>query len=434
MRVVKIVTATLVLGLGAVSASATTPATVMPTQSVKVSLPSDYDDVAQVIGSGTSWLVVGNIEKNTIVDSALFPNEVTMGGSDGYLALLDPALHLVWSHRFGTSNDDVATAIARDQDGIIWTVGVTTKEQPTTTPTPSATSTTMPMPTLNPDGVVPVVPFSASEVADQLVISSWNNAGQLLTQNLLAIAPGVALDPSAAVVGKSGIYVVGTGVDAAAGTSRGFYLLVSKDGSIGPVHWLGSKAVILRTAAVLSNGSLMVAGSIAETLKGRPAIGLVDAFIAVVNPITAAVLRTQRSGNISATRSWESVSVDRLGNALAVGSSLGSKSEVVATSFSPSGVVKFSLRLAKPLGTQVAMPAPTGAFAAIAVATTHPGKSSTDAYLAPIDVNGRLLSPTYLVGRAGNGLLAAAAGKGRLLISSNQGAVTLALFAPRSGK
>lgn len=431
MRVVGVVIATLVFGYGTGSATAAAPANIGPTLTTRISLPSDYDDIAQIVASGSSWLVVGNVEKSTIADSKLFPNEVSKGESDGYVAMLDPALQLVWSHRFGTVHDDVATAIARDREGIIWSVGVTTKE---VQPVPSTSSTlapATPVPSINPDGVLPVISPSPPAVADQLLVSSWSSSGQLLSQNLHVIADGVAINPTAAVVGKRGIYIVGSAVDALAGTSRGFYLLVAKDGSTGPVHWLGSKSVVLRAAALLSNGSLVVAGSIAEALKGRPAIGLVDAFVAVVNPVTGGILRTQRSGNKSATRSWESMSLDRVGNVMAAGlSRAGSKSETVSTSFSPKGAVRFSLRLANPLGTQIALPAPSGAFAAIAVATSSPGR----AYLALFSANGRPIAPTYLAGKPGTGLVAASSGKGFLLATGDAGGLTLAWFAPRSGK
>lgn len=443
MRVVKIVAVALALSLGVVSATAATPASVGPTRIAKIPLPSDYDDVTQIIGSGTSWLVLGNMDKNTIASSTLFSSEVSKGGSDGYVAMLDSGLHLVWSHRFGTSQDDVATAITRDRDGVIWSVGVTTKEaQPSPSPTPTPTPPSSPSPTptpsvstANPDGVLPVTQPSAPRTADQLIISAWSSSGELLSQSIHAIADGVAINPSAVVGGKTGIYVVGTAINASTSISRGFFLLVAKDGSTGPIHWVGSKSVTLRSAALLSNGSLLLAGSIAEPLKGKPAIGFLDAFLAVVNPATGAVLRTQRSGDKSAVRSWESVSVDRLGNLMATGASqVGSKSQVVATSFGSTGTVKFSLRLAGPLGTQVALAAPGGASALIAVSAVRPGRKGSEAYLAPIGANGKLLSPTYLAGKAGAGLLAAAFGSGYLLAMNDAAGLTLAWFAPRSGK
>lgn len=441
MQVGRRVVATVLLCLVASSAYGATPANVRPARTLKIVLPSDFDDVSKLIGSGTSWLVVGNVDSTAIVSSPLFPTEATKGGSDGYIAMLDSSLNLSWSHRFGTAHDDVATAIAQDPAGTIWTVGVTSKEAvPTPSPTPTATmapsppptmSPATPIPTANPDGVQPVPLPTAPTVADQLLISSWSSSGQLLTQSLTAIKSGVAIDPTAAIASKNGIYVVGTAVDASAGTSRGFFLLVSPDGSIGPTHWLGSSSVVIRAGALLGNGSLVLAGSISEPLTGKPAIGTVDALVAIVNPGNGAVLRTIRSGNKAAIRSWESIGVDRAGNLTATGSSrVGGRSELVATSFTPTGTVRFSIRIPDPVGTQISLPAPTGAAAAIAVASGRPGQ----AYLRPLSATGLSIAPTYLVGKATTGLLAGAYGKGYLLATGDPGILSLAWFAPRGGK
>ena len=448
MRVVKLAIVTLVLGFLGGVANGATPATIRPNLISTIALPSDSDDITQIIGAGNSWLVVGNVERSTISTSTLFPSEASLGDTDGYIAMLDPALHLLWSHRFGTSQPDVATAIAIAGDGQIWTVGVTTREVPavpgtpptaTIVPSPTPTlSTATPIPTFNPDGVVPVGTFTTPVVADQLLISSWSNTGQLLTQSLNLIAAGISINPTTLVPDKTGIYVVGTAVDPSAGTSRGFYVHIAKEGTLGPIRWVGSKSVVLRTATLLSNGSLAVAGSIGETLKGKPSIGLVDALLVVVNPTSGAILRTVRSGYPSAFRSWESLSVDRVGNLTTIGPSrVGAKNEVVATSFSSSGAVKFSLHFDNPVGTQISLSSATGSSAFVALSSTFkrlPGRSGRAAFLAPLDLRGRILSPVYLAGQAGTGLMAAAHGRGYLLAVGDVSGITLSWFAPRSGK
>jgi hypothetical protein len=439
----RVVSLTLVLGISLTSASAAPPSSIAPTITAKIALPSDLDDVSQIISSGSSWIAVGNVDQNTIASSPLFPSEASKGASDGYLALLDPTLKLKWSHRFGTSHDDVATAVTRDGAGVIWAVAVTSKEvQPLPTPAASATVTPSPTlappsptPTVNPDGVVPVTPPSAPATADQLLISTWNIAGELLSQSIHPIVEGLAINPSALVPTKSGVYVVGTAVDPQAGTSKGFYVLVAKDGTLGQVHWVSSNAVVLRGATLLSNGSLVVAGSIAEALRGKPASGTTDAYVAVINPSTGVTLRSQRSSTKSANRSWESVSADRVGNLAVTGlSQTGDSSDVLVASLFPSMRVKFSVRFRASLGTEVVLPAPAGSFAAVALSSMRPGRKGSETYLAPLGANGRLIPPAYLVGRAMYGLVAAASGKGYLLASSDQSGLSLAWFAPRSGK
>jgi len=127
--------------------------------------------------------------------------------------------------------------------------------------------------------------------------------------------------------------------------------------------------------------------------------------------------------------------VDRFGNLTAIGPSrLGVKNEVVATSFSSSNAVKFSLHFANPVGTQASILPPTGNFALLALSSIRPGRGGREAFLAPLDGRGRLLSPSYLAGKAGTGLLAAAHGHGYLLAVGDVSGITLSWFAPRSGK
>jgi len=445
MRRISWVSATLMLSLLTGSAVAATPATIRPTITSAIPLPSADDDIAQITSAGSSWIVVGNVEKGTISASPLFPSESSLGGSDGYLTLLDSSLRLVWSHRFGTANDDVATAVARDSSGVIWGVGVTSKPaqlSPTATPTPTATlapsppptlAPATPTPTVNPDGVQPITAPPAPPIADQLLISAWSSDGLLLHQYLQPIAAGVSILPTSVLADKYGIYVIGTAVDANATTSRGFYLHVNRDGTFGSVRWLGTKDVKLSSAAVLSSGSLVVVGSIAETLRGRPAIGLADAYVAILNPATGAVLRTQRSGKRGATTAWESVTADRSGNVFVVGSSLiGKRSEAIATSFNAGGGIKFSRTFASPLGAQLAITPPKGAFAAIALANSR--KGAVESYLLPLSASGAPLTPLRIAARGGSGLLAGAGGAGHLLATGTGAGVALAWFSPRVGK
>ncbi|HUW77741.1 MAG TPA: hypothetical protein VMV52_03195 [Candidatus Nanopelagicaceae bacterium] len=454
MRIGRVVALTLAPGLllGPSLANAATPATVKATIQIPIALLSASEDIAQIIPSGSSWLIVGNMDQTTIDSSPLLPTEPTKGESDGYVSMLDSKLALVWTHRFGTSHDDVATAIARDSAGVIWSVGVTTKErQPTpatsaTTPatsasptvapaTPSATSPADPMATLNPDGVVPVTLPAAAPIGDQLLIASFDAKGQLLSQNLVTIADGVALNPSALVPAKSGVYVVGTALNPETAASRGFYALIGADGTLGSVHWVGAKAVVLRSAALLGNGALALAGSIAERLKGRRAIGATDALIEVVNPDSGALLRAQRSGNTGAVRAWGSLVADRHGNLYATGLSLAGKtSEAVLTSFAPSLAVRYSLRLPSPLGQPLVLAAPRGASVAIALSNVRKTRRGIETYLLPVSGTGRALAPTYLLGKSAVGLLAAASGKGYLLANGTATGVTLSWFAPRSKK
>ena len=87
------------------------------------------DQISDIALNATSVAVVGTVEKG-LLDLVTSP---TLGGSDGFISALDKNKKLIWSLRLGSSSDDIATAIARDQDGSFWVVGATAKPLETST-------------------------------------------------------------------------------------------------------------------------------------------------------------------------------------------------------------------------------------------------------------------------------------------------------------
>ena len=87
------------------------------------------DQISDIALNATSVAVVGTVEKG-LLDLVTTP---TLGGSDGFISALDKNKKLIWSLRLGSSSDDIATAIARDQDGSFWVVGATAKPLETST-------------------------------------------------------------------------------------------------------------------------------------------------------------------------------------------------------------------------------------------------------------------------------------------------------------
>lgn len=69
--------------------------------------------------------VVGTVE-NGLANLLSTP---TIGGSDGFISLLDRTKMRIWDLRLGSANDDIATAIARDTSGNFWVVGSSSKPE-----------------------------------------------------------------------------------------------------------------------------------------------------------------------------------------------------------------------------------------------------------------------------------------------------------------
>ena len=80
---------------------------------------SGGDEVSQLLTSPSVIFLLGTIE--TI--SSPLVTSTTLGGSDGFIAALNPGGGRIWDLRIGTSGDDVATAGCTDSSGNIWIAG-----------------------------------------------------------------------------------------------------------------------------------------------------------------------------------------------------------------------------------------------------------------------------------------------------------------------
>ena len=80
---------------------------------------SGGDEVSQLLTSPSAIFLLGTIE--TI--SSPLVTSTTLGGSDGFIAALNPGGGRIWDLRIGTSGDDVATAGCIDSSGNIWIAG-----------------------------------------------------------------------------------------------------------------------------------------------------------------------------------------------------------------------------------------------------------------------------------------------------------------------
>jgi len=81
------------------------------------------DQIFDIAINSTGVAIVGTVETGAL---ELTPTP-TLGGSDGFISLVDKSKVRIWDLRLGTGNDDIATAVARDKSGNFWVVGSTSK-------------------------------------------------------------------------------------------------------------------------------------------------------------------------------------------------------------------------------------------------------------------------------------------------------------------
>jgi hypothetical protein len=93
---------------------------------------SGGDEVQQLLTAPTGIFLIGTVETTT----SPLVSSLSLGGSDGFIAALNPQGIKLWELRLGTSGDDVATAGYIDASGTIWVAGSSAISTGGATPAP----------------------------------------------------------------------------------------------------------------------------------------------------------------------------------------------------------------------------------------------------------------------------------------------------------
>jgi len=305
------------------------------------------DDASFVVESKSGWIVGGTTFESS--ESSTVFTEKPMGGSDIWVTQLDASLNSLWSHRVGSSKNDIAGGVTLDVNGNIWIIGTSQIDTSTASP---VVMTTLPPPslgpttaqgiapiTVNPDGVSLTSPLvAAPSPLNQLTIQGLRSDGSALLKSSINFGEKYSILPTGVVSDVSGLWIAGTILTLESKSSRGFYLYCDFALQCKAPIFLGKSATSIRTLA-LNSGVLLVAGSTNDPWKGKPAIGKVDALALVINAKSGAITQTQRSGNTGTRRSWESSAIVN-GEALLAGTvDYGKKMEIVTTTFAKAGAV-----------------------------------------------------------------------------------------------
>ena len=81
------------------------------------------DQISAILTTSTAVAYVGTMESSTVAPYTA----QQIGGTDGFIAVIDATGAPIWDLRLGTAQDDIATAVARDRVGNFWVVGVSAK-------------------------------------------------------------------------------------------------------------------------------------------------------------------------------------------------------------------------------------------------------------------------------------------------------------------
>jgi len=315
---------------------------VLPFLSTTIS-GNDSDEIIGITSTKKNWIVAGNLVGDFLGTTPLNP----LGGVDSWVSAFDSSGVNVWSLRVGTTEDDVATAIAADSKEQIWVAGLAQSDKDSTViATTESSSNTVEAPpiqtptvqTLNPDTVASENLNPLRKDLKFLTVVQIDKNGLLINRYATALKNFGYV--TAVIPGSSGIHLIGVEI-AKTGGERSFLQSISSSGEFGPKFYFGKSATTLTSGVLNKDKSLTLVGNSAEVIAKKSVVGKVDGIILNVSPSDGKILKIVRSNGVGATRSWKSAA----GN-LTVGGTSKTKTvnEGVISQFSSTGSVLWSKR------------------------------------------------------------------------------------------
>ena len=304
---------------------------------------NDNDEIIGITSTKKNWIVAGNLVGDFLGTTPLN----SLGGVDSWVSAFDSSGVNVWSLRVGTTEDDVATAVAADSKEQIWVAGLAQSDKDSTViATTESSSNTVEAPpiqtptvqTLNPDTVTSENLNPLRKDLKFLTVVQIDKNGLLINRFATALKNFGYV--TAVIPGSSGIYLIGVEI-AKTGGERSFLQSLSSTGEFGPKFYFGKSATTLTSGVLNKDKTLTLVGNSAEVIAKKSVIGKVDGIILNVSPSDGKILKIVRSNGVGATRSWKSAA----GN-LTVGGTSKTKTvnEGVISQFSSTGSVLWSKR------------------------------------------------------------------------------------------
>lgn len=307
------------------------------------------EEIIGITSTKKNWIVAGNAVGDFLGTTPLGPLS-SLGGIDSWVSAFDSAGGNVWSLRVGTSEDDVATAIAVDSKEQIWIAGLAqSAENPTTLLAPDSSSASVePQPiqsnqtptvqTLNPDTVTAQRVEPIRKDLKFITITQVDKSGVLLNRFAIALSNFGYI--TAIIPGSTVVYLIGIEITKTGG-ERSFMQSLTSAGEFGRKFYFGKSATTLVSGVLNKDKTLTLVGHSAEVLAKKPVIGKVDGIILNVSPADGKILKSVRSNGVGATRAWKSAA----GNLTVGGTSITKNlTEAVISQFSSTGSVLWSKR------------------------------------------------------------------------------------------
>ena len=199
---------------------------------------SSGDQISAVSTTATEIALVGTVESST---ASQVTTSAYLGGSDGFIASIDPTGNHLWDLHLGSIGDEIATAVVRDKVGSFWVFGASAI--PATPPIPTAPDST----TVNIDNVVIDPLTNSNNSLTQLMAWKVSLTGQLVAT--YSYDAGGVVNPNSVTFDGTTFLVSGLIED------QRFTVRVSQTGEFTKFTRVTSKAVIAPAITTIKAGT-----------------------------------------------------------------------------------------------------------------------------------------------------------------------------------
>lgn len=278
----------------------------------------------------------------TTAEAVVSVKNTTSNSSNIEIQARDFAGTSLWTKIIDSGADEVATAIAADNQGNIWLAGnsAAIAIADTTTATSGA---------LNPDDVVSESVALARQDMRQLTLWKISKTGEL-SETFSTIPTEISI-VEAISVSATGLSMI------AARESGSFVISTNLKGVFSKELKIGTAKTKLNAIVRSGDGSINVFGSSAETLLGKKLVGREDGLLLKISK-AGAITSVVRSSAPKALRSWTSAT----GALLLTGSvKTGTTTESAITKFTSSFAPTWTTRIAS-TGISLAAAGPSNSF------------------------------------------------------------------------
>ena len=303
------------------------------------------------VKSAVKWAESAEVELFAVTaESVITLKNVLTNTSNIEIQARDFAGTSLWSKTIDSGSDEVATAIAADNQGNIWLAGNSALPA-------SVETTTAVGGALNPDNVALENVTPLRQDMRQLTLWKISKVGEVIetfssVQSAISIVEAISIS-------ATGISLIGSR------ESGPFLISTSLKGEFGRELKIGTAKTKLNSVVRLGDGTVNLFGSSTETLAGKKLVGREDGILIKVSK-TGAIASVVRSSAPRAQRSWTSATSTLF---LTGSVRAGTSSESAITKFTSSFTPTWTTRFASTGGT-LASNGPNNSFYAVLEPTT----------------------------------------------------------------